>query len=190
MLIIFLLVIFIVNICYAGNGIFTQKLEDVDELMPYPPYPSYPSGLKDKDNAIYRYGQKTSDFPNLTIVNAIYDKDGNVIMPGYYGLVLSDERDLLFLIQGDCVVATVPVFRFEEDRKKIEKLRDKKYQKKLVKEQKKQARLDAKRAKSGVPPVENQVYMDATIEYSEQGQYYLIKYERERIRAWGAIKSY
>ena len=40
-----------------------------------------------------------------------------------------------------------------------------------------------------MPPDEPKVYMDATIEYNPNGDYYLIKYERGTIKAWGAIKK-
>lgn len=175
--------------CFAGNGVFSQNIKSVDEVMPYPPYPSYPSGIMDKDKTIYRYAPKSSDFPNLIIVDPLYDDEGNVISPGYYSLILSEERDFLILAQSEKPIAKIPVFRLEEDKRAVEKLRDKKYQKKLAKEAKKQAKLDLKRAKSGVPSEEKSVYMNATIEYKKDGAYYLIKYERDRIRAWGAIKG-
>ena len=34
-----------------------------------------------------------------------------------------------------------------------------------------------------------QIYMEATIEYIPQGKYYLIKYQRGTIKAWGAFKG-
>lgn len=189
-----ILFILLINTClampsFAGNGITSQKRESVDELMPYPPYPTYSSGVKDSDNAIYRYAHKTSDYPNLMLIEPLYDNEGNVILPGYYSLVLSDDRSILYLVQGEKIYADIPVFKVEEDKKAVEKLRDKKYQKKLAKQAKKEAKSDAKRAKQGIPPQEKTVHMDAGIEYQTEGKYYLIKYERDRIRAWGAISE-
>jgi len=170
-------------------GIFSQELESVDAIMPYPPYPSYPSGLVDSDDALYRYAHKSSEAPNLIIVNPIYDNDRNVILPGYYGLVLSDDRKFLLLVQSEKIIAVLPVFKLEIDKVQTEQLQDKKRQKKLQKEQKAQAKIDVKRAKSGLGPEVKEIYMKATIEYDQQGSYYLVKYECGTIRAWGAIKE-
>lgn len=170
------------------GGILHQQLVPIEEIMPYAPYMSYPAGLKDSDKAIFRYALNSSSFPNLIIVEPIYDNEGNSIAPGYYGLVLSDDRQFLILAQGDKAIASFPVFKFEEDRIALEKLKDKKYLKEQAKKAKAQAKVDAKRAKRGVPPEEKEVYMNATMDYHKDGDYYLIKYERDRIRAWGAIK--
>ena len=40
-----------------------------------------------------------------------------------------------------------------------------------------------------MPPDEPSVYMEATIEYIKNGEYYLIKYQRGTIKAWGAFKG-
>lgn len=171
------------------SGIIHQQMESLDAIMPYGPYPTYPSGILDEGKSIYRYAHQTSRHPNLIIPSAIYDDQRNVIVPGYYELVLSDDRQFLILVQSDNIIAVIPVFKLEEDKQEVEKLRDKKYLKKQAKEQKKQDKIDAKRAKVGMPPEEKDIYMRATIEYVKKEQYYLIKYERDRIRAWGAIKG-
>lgn len=170
------------------EGIFTQKLVPIEEYMPYAPYPMYPSGLKDSDNAVFRYSRPSSDYPVLILPDAIFDSENNMIPPGYYSLILSDERNFLVITQGDKIVATMPVFKVEEDKLEFEKLRDKKYQKQKAKEEKRQAKIDAKQAKSGIPPTEKEVYMKADVEFHKDGDYYLIKYERDKVRAWGAIK--
>lgn len=51
-------------------------------------------------------------------------------------------------------------------------------------------KTNKKRAEVGMPPDEEKIHMSATIEYVKEGDYYLIKYERGTIRAWGAVKSY
>lgn len=171
------------------EGIFVQKNVPVEDIMPYAPYPIYSSGLKESDNSIYRYAKNLSDFPNLVIVEPIYDEAGNVIQPGYYGLVLSDDREFLVLIQGDLIFAVIPVFRLQEDKQALAQERDKKYIRQKAKKDKERAKRNVKLAKSGIPPEVDEVYMDATIEYQPNGDYYLIKYERDKIRAWGAIKK-
>ena len=170
-------------------GIFSQQLESVDAIMPYPPYPTYPSGLVDKDDSVYRYSHNSSSSPNLIIVDPIYDNDKNSIQPGYYGLVLSDDKKFLLLVQSEKIIAVISVFKVEEDKIQVEQMKDKKREKTLEKEWKAQAKIDVKRAKSGLGPQVKDVYMKASIEYDQKGAYYLIKYERERIRAWGAIKE-
>ena len=171
------------------SGVFHQQVESVDAIMPYPPYPTYPSGLVESGDAIYRYSHKSSDSPNLIIVDPIYDNDKNAILPGYYGLVLSDDRKFLLLTQSEKIIAVIPVFKIEEDKIQVEQMKDKKRQKMLEKERKAQAKIDIKRAKSGLGPELKYVYIKASIEYNKTGAYYLVKYERERIRAWGAIKE-
>lgn len=38
-------------------------------------------------------------------------------------------------------------------------------------------------------PDEPQIFMEATIEFKPNGNYYLIKYQRGTIKAWGAFKG-
>lgn len=171
------------------DGLFHQQLKPVDAIMPYPPYPTYPAGTADQDKSIYRYAHKSSDSPVLIIVDSILDRQGNSISPGYYSLILSEDRKFLLLAQSEKLVASFPVFKLEEDRVQIEQMKDKKLQKKLAKEKKAQEKIDIKRAKSGLGPEIKEVYMKASIEYKTEGAYYLVKYERGKIRAWGAIKE-
>lgn len=171
------------------TGFIHQQNDSLDAIMPYGPYPLCPSGLEDKGNAIYRYAHETSAHPILIIIDPIYDSERNAIAPGYYELVLSDDRQFLVFAQSGKIIAVIPVFKFEEDKEDVAKLYDKKYQKQLAKKQKEQAKIDAKRAKQGMPPQEQEVFMRASIEYNQKERYYLLKYERGRIRAWGAIKG-
>ena len=41
----------------------------------------------------------------------------------------------------------------------------------------------------GMAPDIEPVHMEASIEYIKEGKYYLIRYEKGKIRAWGAIKG-
>ena len=67
---------------------------------------------------------------------------------------------------------------------------NKEYQKMIEKRKKEREKTNKKRARKGMPPDEEKIHMDASIEYIKQGGYYLLKYERGTIRAWAAIKSY
>ncbi len=170
------------------DGLIAIQTQTMDEFFPYPPYPMYPSGLIDESKSIYRYAHPSSDCPVLIIKDPIYDEDRNYIPPGHYSLVLSDDRTFLLLVQGDKIFATIPVFKLEESKEEVEKIYDKKYQKQQSKEKKKQDKINAKLARTGTPPQEKSVYMEASIEYDNIERYYLIKYERGFVRAWGAIK--
>lgn len=152
---------------------------------------TYSAGIRDADKAFANYGPASSDYPNLLIVNPICDNDGNVILSGYYQLILSDERTMLSLVQRGQIIATVPVFKVEEDRSQVQAPQPRTYweQKKADKEKIKKEKARKKKISNGeIPADEPQIYNNATIEYDEEGCYYLIKYERGRIRAWGAIK--
>ena len=59
----------------------------------------------------------------------------------------------------------------------------------MKKEEKARKDTNEKRAKVGMSPDVPQVYMEASIEYEPKGQYYLIKYQRGTIKAWGAFKG-
>lgn len=171
--------------------IYLAQVPTVTDLLPPRGSSIYPSGTHSDDSAILRYAPKSSNHPNLIIINPIYDDDRNVIMPGYYELVLSGDRQMLSLVQADKVIAAFPVFKIEEDKTQEQVLQpmDNKSQRKFNKEQKKKEKENKKLIKQGkIPNEDPEIYMNATIQYDEKGDYYLIKYERGRIRAWGAIK--
>lgn len=172
-------------------GICLAQVPTIKDLLPpRGPY-VYPSGIYANESEVERYATEPSKHPNLIIINPVCDDNGNVIMPGYYELVLSADRQMLSLVQAGKIIATFPVFKIEEDKNQaqVSQPKDRKSQKKFDKEQKKKAKANKKLVKQGkIPNEETQVYMDATIQYDEKGDYYLIKYECGRIRAWGAIK--
>ena len=171
------------------EGIYTEGVMMHKESRPYPIRPQETSGLTYGSDAIFRYSLKETDYPNIIIPEPIYDGNGDVIMPGYYGLALSDDRSYLILIVSKQARAIIPVFKIEEDVKEQQRLQDPEYQKELKKEAKARENTNKKRAKVGMSPDEPYVHMDASIEYDEKGGYYLIKYERGTIKAWGAIKG-
>ena len=63
----------------------------------------------------------------------------------------------------------------------------------LINKEKEIAKTNKKREKTGLPPINNDhdIYQEASIEYKtdSNGGYYLIRYERGDVKAWGAIKG-
>ena len=171
------------------EGIYTETILNFPEIRPYPIQPQETGGVTLGSQAIYRYSLRDSDYPILSIVDKISDTEGNTIPAGHYELALSDERDFLILMQTEKPVAIIPVFKVEEDKEAFNQEHDKDYEKIKKKEAKEREKTNKKRAKVGMPPVEDKIHMEASIEYIKQGGYYLLKYERGTIRAWGAIKS-
>ena len=172
------------------DGIITPDYQDIDLVMPHAPYPIYPGGLLDEGKSHVRYALPSIQSPTLTIVDYIYSEDGTpVISPGHYTVELSESKDMILLIQAYDVVARIPVFKFEEDKTQAQKQFDKKEQKKAKKEKKKRERIQKKYDEFGIKPKPPYVYSNAEIEFVNEKGYYLIKYEKGSIRAWGAIKQ-
>lgn len=170
------------------EGIYVDRVWMHPNIRPYPIEPQETSGTSVGSQMIYRYALRESDYPTLIIVDPIYDGEKDVIKPGHYELALSDERDFLILVQSKEPVAIIPVFKIQEDDSEKDRLNDKKNKRQLKKEAKEKAKTNAKRAKVGMPPVQDYIHMEASIEYDKDGDYYLIKYQRGTIKAWGAIK--
>lgn len=171
------------------EGTFVDYTMMHPTIRPYPISPQETSGLEIGSETIYRYALRESDYPTLTIVEPIYDGFGNVIQPGHYELALADERNFLILLQSKEPVAIIPVFKIEEDDSEPDRLNDRKNKRRLKKEAKEKKKVNEQRAKAGMPPVEDYVNMEASIEYDEKGNYFVVKYERGTIRAWGAIRK-
>ena len=181
------------------DGIITPAIRDIDYLAPSAPYPMTPSGIDVGQSSIYRYAVPSDEQPVLSIVDYIPDYNGNFIKPGHYQLALSNDKEFLYLIESKELVAVIPVFKLEENQSEL-----KKYRKNLSEEEKKELKkeerakkrkdkiqriIDRKYAKdNSTQPKKEYLHMDATIEYVRQGGYYLVKYEKGVIRAWGAIK--
>lgn len=185
------------------DGIITPAIRDIDYLAPCAPYPMTPSGLTTGQNSIYRYSIPTDEQPTLAILDAIPDYNGNFIKPGYYKLALSDDREFLYLIETHDLIAVIPVFKLAENEYELKKYRDQnreltKAERKEVKQKERKKKrqdkfrkvIETKYAKTGATlPKEEYTHQEATIEYIKEGGYYLIKYEKGYIRAWGAIKA-
>ena len=171
------------------EGLFVEKVLMHENIRPYPIEPQETSGLSVGSEMYYRYSLRESDYPTLIIIDPIYDGEKNVIKPGHYELALSDERDFLILIQSKKPIAIIPVFKIEEDESEKDRLNDPKYKRELKREAKEKKKVNEKRARKGMPPVQDYVHMEASIEYDPDGDFYLIKYQRGTIKAWGAIKK-
>jgi len=170
------------------SGEIPQGIKTIWELLPAAPY-TYPSGIKETDKGFIRYAYDSTNFPNLLIIDPISDSDGNMIMPGYYQLILAYDRKTLVLTQTGKLVATFPVFKYEEDPNMGKQVMDARALKAERKAQKAKVKEDKNRSKKCLDPIVKPIYMKASIQYDIEGGYYLIKYEREGIKAWGAIKE-
>lgn len=175
----------------TSHALQLEKMKTINQLLPARGPNTYNAGIKDGDKGYERYAYPSSKHPNLIIVNPISDDDGNTIMPGYYELVLSEDRQMLILVQSGKEIASCPVFKVQEDRTQepTPQPMNFKSQKKADKAKKKQDKKNKQLLKEGkIDSLDPEVYTNATIQYDESGDYYLIKYERGRIKAWGAIK--
>jgi len=172
------------------EGIYTEAVLMHPEIRPNPIMPRPTGGVTLGSQAIYRYSLRDSDYPILSIIDQIKDDEGNLIPPGHYELALSDERDFLIIMETKNPLAIIPVFKVEEDKEAFNQNNDKEYQKIIEKRKKEREKTNKKRAKKGMPLDEEKIHMEASIEYIKEGDYFLLKYERGTIRAWGAIKSH
>ena len=170
------------------EGVYVDNILMNPRTFEPPLEPQETAGIYDWDKAHVRYSLKESDYPTLTIVTPIFDNAGNVIPPGYYELAISDDKTFFILLQSKRQIAVIPVFKVEEDATEEKRINNKEYKKELKKEEKKRKEINKKRDKVGMKHDEEPVFMDATIEYNPSGDFYLIKYERGTLKAWGAIK--
>lgn len=179
------------------DGIVTPALRDIDYLAPAAPYPVIPSGITVHQKSIYRYSIPTDEQPTLLISDYIPDHNGNFISPGYYQLALSDDREFLYLIESKELRAIIPVFKIAENEREVHKLyapkkeltkREKQECAKKKRQEKIKEVINKKYAVSGATPPQEYEHMEAEIEYIKEGGYYLIRYEKGFIRAWGAVK--
>lgn len=169
------------------EGIYVEKVLTHPNIRPYPIEPQETSGYFVGSQAIYKYSLKDSDYPTIIIPEPLYDNDGGVINPGYYELALSDSMEFLILMESKNPRAIIPVIKVEEDDTEHARLNNKTVQKELKKEKKEREKTNKKRAKAGMSLDEPKIFTEAGIE--NKGDYYLIKYQRGTIKAWGAFKG-
>jgi len=173
------------------EGVYVDNIMMHSETRAYPVEPQISAGLVVGTQSFYKYALRESSYPTLTLAYELSDNNGNTVPPGHYELALSDEKDFLILIQSKKAIAIIPVFKVEIDMSQYEQVRDRKALRKKKKEEKQIAKTNKKREKAGMPPVneEEDIYQEASIEYIPSGSYYLIRYERGDVKAWGAIKG-
>jgi hypothetical protein len=173
------------------EGAFVDNIMMHSETRAYPVVPQETAGLMVGTQSFYKYSLKESSYPTLSIVDEISDSEGNILPSGHYELALSDDKDFFILMQSKNPVAIVPVFKVEIDVSHYEQVRDDKTLRKQKKEEKEIAKTNKKRERAGMSPVSNEqdIYQEASIEYIPSGSYYLIRYERGDVKAWGAIKG-
>ena len=170
------------------DGMYTDAVFMHPNIRPYPQQPQNMSGNRLGSEAIYRYALEESDYPTLVLADNLFDREMDFIPPGHYELALTDEWDFLLLLQSKKPVAIIPVIKVEEDDSEKDRLNDQKNKRRLKREAKERAKINAKRAKVGMRPDKEEIFMEASIEYIEKGHYYLVKYVRGTIKAWGIIK--
>lgn len=174
------------------EGVYVDNIMMHSETRVYPTEPQITAGLIVGSQSFYKYSLRESTYPTLSIVDEISDAQGNTIPAGHYELALSDDRDFLILIQSRKAIAIIPVFKIDIDMSQYSIVRDNKALRKQKKEAKEIAKTNQKREKKGLPLInkdEDEIYQEASIEYVPKGGYYLIRYEREDVKAWGAIKG-
>lgn len=174
------------------EGVYVDNIMLHSETRVYPTEPQITAGLIVGSQSFYKYSLRESTYPTLSIVDEISDAQGNTIPAGHYELALSDERDFLILIQSRKAIAVIPVFKVDVDMSQYSVVRDNKSLRKQKKEDKEIAKTNRKRERKGLPLIdkdEDDIYQEASIEYIPNGGYYLIRYERGDVKAWGAIKG-
>lgn len=171
------------------EGIFVEKVLTHPNIRPYPIEPQETSGYFVGSQGIFRYSLKDSDYPVVIFPEPVYDSEGGIINQGYYELALSDSREFLILLESKNPIAVIPVIKVEEDATEPERLNNKTVKKEQKKEAKARETTNKKRSRVGMSPDEPQIYMEAELEYNPKGQYYLIKYQRGTIKAWGVFKG-
>ncbi|MCQ2789999.1 MAG: hypothetical protein MJ229_06455 [bacterium] len=154
---------------------------------------TYASGLLDRDKGHVKFGPPSLDTPILMLSEPIRDEFRNIIYPGYYEVRLTYDKKFMMLAQAGVAIATIPVFKVDIDKEIVAKkqkqleleTKKKNFIKRKIAEKRKKAKLLSKKIEENP-----QVYNNATIEYIQDGNYYLIKYERDEVRAWGVLKTY
>ncbi len=171
------------------EGMYAEKILTHEYIRPYPQQPQETSGYYIGSDAIYRYSLKDSEYPTIIIPDPLFDNNGGIIRPGYYEIALSDSREFLILMESKKPIAIIPVIKIEEDASEKNRLNNPTVKKELKKEAKAREKTNKDRAKVGMKPDEPEIFMEAEIEYHPKGEYYLIKYQKGEIKAWGAFKG-
>ncbi len=171
------------------EGMYAEKVLTQKYIRPYPQKPQETAGYNIGSKAIYRYSLKDSEYPTIIIPDPIYNNAGGMIKPGHYEIALSDSMEFFILLESKNPVAIIPVIKIEEDATEKDRLNNKTVKKQQKKVEKLREDTNKKRAKAGMKPDEDKIFMQATLEYVSKGAYYLIRYQKGTIKAWGAFKG-
>ena len=99
-------------------------MTDFNGIKRHYPYPFYPAGVYDSDKMQYKHGPSSTEYPNLTLPDNLYDQYGNVIPAGYYMVVISDDRQFLNLYQSNELKARVKIVKLVEEMRTQEELNE------------------------------------------------------------------
>ena len=174
------------------EGMYFENSMMHSETRVYPQFPMITSGLAEGMGAVYKYGLRESTYPTLSMPYELSDGMGNIVPAGHYELALSDDRQYLLIIESKQPRAIIPVFKVETAMSTEGQVHDRKTLREKKKREKEIIKTNLKREKKGMPPInkDEDIYQQADIEYIKDGDYFLIRYERADVKAWGAVKSY
>ena len=97
-------------------------MTDFNGISRHYPYPYYPAGIYDEDKMQYKQGPASTEYPNLTLPNNLYDKYGNVIPAGFYMVAISEDLKYLNLYQSNELKARVKIVKLVEEMRTNEEL--------------------------------------------------------------------
>ena len=99
-------------------------MTDFNGISRHYPKPFYPAGIYDEDKMQYKYGEKSTEYPNLTLPENLYDQFGDVIPAGYYMIAISDDRNYLNFYQSNELKAKVKIVKLVEEMRTQEELNE------------------------------------------------------------------
>lgn len=99
-------------------------MTDFNGISRHYPYPYYPAGIYDEDKIQYKQNTPSSEYPNLTLAENLYDKDGNIVPAGFYMVVISDDLKYLNLYQSNELKARVKIVKLVEEMRTSEELEE------------------------------------------------------------------
>ena len=146
----------------------------------------YYSGQKEETKLINKYSQKEKEATLLALEDDIVNENGYGLKKGFYKIIPDKYLDFLLLYQSGELKAKIPVVKMEifesmnaEKEQKVKKMSYRKYQKELLKEQRKYM--------NGENPKEID-WSEAKIEYNKETNNYVIIYDSNIYQLVGVIK--
>ncbi len=95
-----------------ANFDFMTDFNGIDRHFPYP---YYPAGIYEEDKTKYKMGPNSSEYPNLTLPNNLYDKYGNTIPAGFYMAAISEDLKYINLYQSNELKARIKIVKLTEE---------------------------------------------------------------------------